>query len=218
MLNADSVKHVFLRSLAGSARHEDPYRHWLLTDCLPDEVGRAIAALPIPVARIADTRGKRETHNDSRVYFSVAGRAQYPVMEAVARAFQDPGMVAAIEDHCDTRLGGTSLRIEYCQDTDGFWLAPHTDIGVKKFTMLIYLSDDAGSESWGTDIYRDAGTHAGVAPFGFRKGMIFVPAGNTWHGFEKRPIHGVRKSIIVNYVGPQWRNRHELAFPDQPVG
>ena len=36
-------------------------------------------------------------------------------------------------------------------------------------------------------------------------------------GKAERPIAGVRKSIIVNYVGPEWRSRHELAFPDEAV-
>ena len=47
--------------------------------------------------------------------------------------------------------------------------------------------------------------------------MIFVPSNNTWHGFEKRPIHGVRRSIIVNYVTDAWRAREQLAFPHSPV-
>ena len=47
--------------------------------------------------------------------------------------------------------------------------------------------------------------------------MIFVPADNTWHGFEPREIPGVRQSLILNYVTPEWRAREQLAFPDQPV-
>jgi hypothetical protein len=27
----------------------------------------------------------------------------------------------------------------------------------------------------------------------------------------------VRRTLIVNYVGDEWRARNELAFPDQPV-
>ena len=29
---------------------------------------------------------------------------------------------------------------------------------------------------------------------------------------------GLRQSVIVNYVVPEWRSRHELAFPEEPVG
>jgi hypothetical protein len=41
--------------------------------------------------------------------------------------------------------------------------------------------------------------------------MIFIAGENTWHGFSPRPINGVRKSIIVNYVTKEWRDTYELA-------
>jgi hypothetical protein len=33
-----------------------------------------------------------------------------------------------------------------------------------------------------------------------------------------RPIQDVRKSILVNHVGPEWRARHELCFSNQGAG
>jgi len=106
------------------------------------------------------------------------------------------------------------LRIEYCQDIDGFWLEPHLDISVKLFTMLVYLSGEPELRDAGTDIY-DSGPHhrlAATAPYEKNRGLMFVPGGNTWHGFSKRPISGVRKSLIVNWVTPEWRDRWELAY------
>ena len=47
------------------------------------------------------------------------------------------------------KLRDSHLRIEYCLDTDGFWLEPHTDIGAKLFTMLVYLSREARQRSLG---------------------------------------------------------------------
>jgi hypothetical protein len=47
--------------------------------------------------------------------------------------------------------------------------------------------------------------------------MVFVPADNTWHGFEKRGIEGVRRSAILNYVTHDWRAREQLSFPERPV-
>ena len=47
--------------------------------------------------------------------------------------------------------------------------------------------------------------------------MIFVPSDNTWHGFERRPIEQIRKTLIVNYVTQEWRAREQLAFPDKTV-
>ena len=124
----------------------------------------------------------------------------------------------ALERLCDLNLRDSSLRIEYCLDTDGFWLEPHTDIGAKLFTMLIYLSDGPGSEAWGTDILDGELKLVATSPYRRNLGLIFVPAADTWHGFHKRKIEGVRRSLIVNYVKPEWRARRELAFPDRPAG
>jgi len=44
-----------------------------------------------------------------------------------------------------------------------------------------------------------------------------VPGDNTYHGFEKRPIEGVRISLIINYVTDEWRAREQLAFPEEPI-
>ena len=55
------------------------------------------------------------------------------------------------------------------------------------------------------------GRWAGTTPYDKNLGLIFIPGPNTWHGFRRRPIRGVRKSIIVNYVGPEWRDSWELA-------
>ena len=96
---------------------------------------------------------------------------------------------------------------------DGFWLEPHLDISVKLFTMLVYLSGEPELYDAGTDIYDATPEHrlVATAPYEKNKGLIFIPGTNTWHGFTKRPIHGVRKSVIVNWVTPEWRDRWELA-------
>lgn len=205
----------------GALRHADaqaaPFRHWLLTDALPDAAARAIADLPFIPAAIGDTMGRRETHNATRIFFSPANQITHPVCAGIAAAFQSRAVINALERATETDLSGSFLRIEYCQDTDGFWLEPHTDIGAKLFTMLVYLSDRPEAEGWGTDIYDTALTHLGSAPGGFNKGLIFIPGTDTWHGVEKRSFAGIRKSIIVNYVKPEWRSRHELAFPDYPL-
>ena len=36
-------------------------------------------------------------------------------------------------------------------------------------------------------------------------------------GAKKKTITGIRQTLIVNYVGPDWRSTHELAYPEQPV-
>ena len=117
-----------------------------------------------------------------------------------------------------TDLSGTYVRLEYAQDIDGFWLQPHTDLGVKRFTMLIYLNRAGAAQAdLGTDIFADAETWSKSPPFEDNTALIFVPGDNTWHGLRQRPIAGVRRSVIMNYVTSDWRAREQLAFPDTPI-
>jgi hypothetical protein len=64
---------------------------------------------------------------------------------------------------------------------------PHSDIGVKLFTMLIYLSDDPGSEAWGTDLLDGPEKRVLTTPYQRNFGFIFIPSENSWHGFHRRP-------------------------------
>ncbi len=215
MVASGAIAASLMRAIEGAERRATPFRHWLLADILPPGVGAAVCGLPIPAPAIADTKGRRETNNATRSHFGAENRARFPVCDDLARALQEGPAVDAIQLICGIDLEGSSLRIEYCQDSDGFWLESHTDIGVKKFTFLIYLS---GAENLGTDLMSAGGDVLGSAPFAPGRGLIFIPGADTWHGFRRRPIAGVRRSLIVNYVGPEWRARHELAFPDRPVG
>jgi hypothetical protein len=212
----DACRERFVASLAAAARHERPYRHWLLRDVLPAGMAAAMDALPFAAPSLHGVSGSREIHNNTRTYVDGDAIAAHPVCRALAEAFHDPRTVAAVEDVTGARLDGCCLRIEYAQDTDGFWLQPHTDLGVKKFTLLYYLSPQ-GAEDLGTDVYADAETWSHRAPFQPGAALAFVPSNNTWHGFEPRPIPVVRKSLIVNYVTAEWRAREQLAYPDTPV-
>jgi len=205
------------QSLASAAHSDTPYRHWFVSDVFPKAAAEALAVLPFPVPELGGVSGKREVHNATRQYFDVENRAKYSVCGEIADFLQSPTAIKMFNKACGLDLSGTYLRLEYAQDTNGFWLEPHTDLGVKKFTMLIYLSSDAGHEALGTDIYSDKDTHVATSPFRPNGATIFIPADNTWHGFEPREIPGVRKSLILNYVTPDWRAREQLAFPDQMV-
>lgn len=217
MVNQEQVKASLLDSLKAADTRETPYRHWILKDIFPEEALEELQHLEFPVGELEGVSGRRELHNDTRQYFDKQNNERFDVCGAVAEAFQSPEVVAAIEEKMGADLEGTYLRIEYAQDTDGFWLEPHTDIGVKRFTMLYYVSDGPGHEELGTDIYADKETHAARSPFAPNLALIFVPSNATWHGFEKRPIEGVRKSVIINYVTNDWRAREQLAFPEAPV-
>jgi len=207
------VAHTFLECLTNAERQTSPYNHWLLTNPFPAEVCDDIANLPFPPPESAVFNGMRETNNSSRIYFTPANQETFDVCRCVVEAFQHPGARAAIEETTGADLANAHLRIEYCQDTDGFWLEPHTDISVKKFTMVIYLSDDPNLADAGTSIYEGPPDFKLVAsaPYAKNRGIVFIPGDNTWHGVAKRSIKGVRKSIIVNYVTSEWRDAWELA-------
>jgi hypothetical protein len=218
MLEPEAIAASLVASLGATPRHDQPFPYWLPKTLLPDDVCQAIDALPIEAPRIGDTLGKRETHNSTRYFFGVEARRQHGVCDALAGALQSAEVVDKLQSMTGAPLREGYLRVEYCLDTDGFWLEPHTDIGAKLFTMLIYLSRDPGSEAWGTDILDSEKRLVATGPYHRNDGLIFVPSADSWHGFHKRPIHGVRRSLIVNYVKPEWRNRHELAFPDRLAG
>lgn len=213
-LSRQSATHqCVLEALARARHHTWPYDYWLLDSVLPDTACSSIADLPFapPAAPVFD--GRREANNSTRIYFSPSIQERFPVCREVAMAFDDPATRAAIQKLTGTSLATGLLRIEYCQDIDGFWLEPHVDIPVKLFTMLVYLTNSPDLVDAGTDIYDATADHSRVAtaPCSWNTGLIFIPGKDTWHGFTPRPIPGVRKSIIINYVTPQWRAIEELA-------
>lgn len=213
--SAVEIAGSFCRGLETAARYDAPYPHCYADGVFPELVVAALADLPLAAGKSASS-GKRED-NTARLFFAGEALDRFPVIRAVADALQSTQVVAEIANHFDADLTGCHLRLEYAVDTDGFWLAPHTDIGVKKFTCLISLAKDGSQSSLGTDIYRPDNRLYKRAPFRSNGALMFVPGDRSWHGFAPRPIPGERKSVILNYVGPEWRARDQLAFPDAPV-
>jgi hypothetical protein len=215
--DVNSVKADIAESLSGAEAFDDPYRHWLLSGLFDAATLDELAALPFPAPDLGGLSGARELHNDTRRYFDQDNIAAFPVCRRIAEAFQDPETVGRFEAATGAQLGGCCLRIEFAQDVGGFWLKPHTDLGVKKLTLLCYLAEPQGQEDLGTDIYRDPETWAKRSPFVAGGALLFVPSDHTWHGFEPRAFEGVRKSVIINYVTSDWRAREQLAYPETPV-
>lgn len=216
-IDAKGVTETLLASFKAARAGSTPYKHWFLENCLSPAAVDAANDLPFPAPALGGVSGRREVHNATRKYFDVENRARFPIAAALAEALQGDAVTHAVASTFGAKLDGTYLRIEYAQDTDGFWLEPHTDLGVKSFTFLLYLSKDASHANLGTDIYDTAKKHIGRSPFKPGGAMIFVPSDITYHGFEPRKIEGVRKSIIVNYVTAEWKAREQLAFPDKPL-
>ena len=141
-ITSKAIVDSLLTSFEASKRTEKPYRHWFLTNCLPQDVTDTILDLPFAAPELGGVSGKRELHNNTRTYFDHDNMDNHPVCKAFNDAFQNDTVTRRIEDYFGTKLGGSYLRVEYAQDIEGFWLEPHTDLGVKLFTMLLYMSKD----------------------------------------------------------------------------
>jgi hypothetical protein len=215
--DSQDVFDCFARSLRRRHGLMWPYAHAFLERVFPEHTIRDVMGLTWPVPAIDGPSGRRENHNDKRRFFDTAAVCEIGVAFDLAETFQGRRMIRLLRSELGIDLSGTFLRMEYCQDVDGFWLEPHTDIGVKRLTLQCYLSSDPSHQDLGSDIYADPLTPVSRAPFGKNKAMLFIPNERSWHGFERRPIRGVRKSLIINYVTNEWRDREQLAFPDEPV-
>ena len=208
---------VLGKSLASADVSEEPYRHWIWRNVFPEDAARTLLTLPFPKPELHGVSGKRELHNDTRHYFDAANNGRFPVCDQISRLFQAEETVALLQDTTGADLSDTNIRIEYTLDADCFWLQPHTDLGVKRITILYYLPDLPDQEDLGTDIYKDPDTWAARPRFEWNSALVFVPSDNTYHGFEQREIPRVRRTVIVNYVTQDWRAREQLAYPTLPV-
>lgn len=202
---------AFLDCLDKAQAETRPYPYWLLSDVLTEDTCTGVLELDIEPPKIGEYGGTREANNDTRFYFNPEACARSAACRQVVDTFKDARSIGKIEATCGIDLAQGRLRIEYTQDRDGFWLEPHRDISVKLFTMLIYLSPEPELADAGTDVFDQHLNHVKTAPFEPNHGLIFIPGADTWHGFLKRPIRGVRRSLIVNYVGHDWRERWQLA-------
>jgi hypothetical protein len=207
-----------LRCLERSEEALVPFRHWRLFDVFPAGLASELAQLPLAPQGPGDSQGKRATGNHLRQFFAPAICRRLGACRAVADGFLDPLVVGRLERLCGIELCGGFLRIEYCQDRENFWLEPHTDIGAKLLTLQVYLSPEPEALAWGTDLLDGEWQLVTRVPAAFNSALLFVPAADSWHAFGRRPISGIRRSIIVNYVKPEWRSRHELVDKHRPVG
>lgn len=207
---------ALILSLERARYSAHPFPNWRFSSLFPEPIAQVLADFPFDPSPLAGPSGRRELHNERRRYFSGEILREFPVALEVAEAFQSARVVKAIMTLTGALLVGAFLRIEYAVDLDGFWLEPHTDLGVKAFSLLIQLGAP-GQENLGTDLYTAPDAWAERVPFGWNTALGFVPSARSWHGFERRPIGGVRRSLIVNYVTDEWRERGQLAFPNRPA-
>ncbi|HEB80497.1 MAG TPA: 2OG-Fe(II) oxygenase [Chromatiales bacterium] len=215
--DASAVAEHFARALRAARRDDTPYRHWALSDVLPEDLAVGVLVLPIVPPIVGDSHGVRDTDNRKRTFFTPELRARFPTCAAFAEGLQGPQIARLFQETCGIEVAGGYLRMEYIQDIDGAWLEPHRDIPEKLFSMVLYLCTGPEAKEWGTDIYDSERRRVGRTSAQFNSAVIFVPGPDTWHGFEPRPICGVRRLLEINYVRSDWRDRDQLAFPDRPI-
>jgi hypothetical protein len=213
----DEVARHFIAAVGAAERAEAPYRHWKLNAVLPEAMCTGVLVLPVAPPVLGDTDGTRNSYNSTRCFFTPALRAKFPACAVLGDALQRPDVARAMVATCGVPAKGSYLRMEYIQDTDGAWLEPHRDIKEKLFSMVIYLCTGPDAKDWGTDIYDADVRWVGRSAATFNSAVIFIAGPATWHGFDKRPIVGVRRLMEINYVTPDWRDREQLCFPDRPI-
>lgn len=212
----------FVKAMKASERLDEPYTRWCLQDTIPEELCVGIMCLPIKPPDINDCGGVRdlEANNRKRTFLTPKLQEDFPAVKALVEAFQRPEVARQFAATCHIppeRLEGGYLRIEYMQDTDGMWLQPHPDITAKLFSMVIYLCTGPEAKDWGTDIYDANKKWVDRGSAEINRAVIFVRSETTFHGFEQRPIVGVRRLLEINYVIPGWKDRWQLSLPDRPV-
>lgn len=206
---------LHIRNSIQQASYETyPYPHWMITDVLPTFICNSLVEwTPDPESISGEIQGRRENNNQNRVFVNSKKRHEDKGCAALADAFEAKETRDLFLKIANVDLSNTWLRLELCLDGEGFWLEPHTDIGAKKLSFLLSLSTTKGAEAWGTDIMNPEGKSVARSSGKFNSAFLFIPAHNTWHGYEKRPMDGVRRTLIINYVDSSWRAKHELAFP-----
>ena len=207
----------FIGAVTQSERADQPFRHWRLRDVFPETLCTAILVLPIAPPLLGHTDGTRASYNSQRTFITPALREAFPVCAALAEALRRPEVARTMAATCGIDVAGSYLRMEYMQDLDGSWLEPHRDIPEKLFSMVVYLFTGPHAKDWGTDIYDAERRWVARSSGAFNSGVIFVPGPNTWHGFDPRPIVGVRRLLEINYVRADWRDREQLAIPEHPI-
>ncbi|CAI3941636.1 unnamed protein product [Commensalibacter communis] len=207
------VCQILHQSIHQASEYGYPYRHWLLENVLPDFVcDSLIEWMPDARAISGDIQGRRENHNQNRVFVDPQKQQEDPRCATLAQAFEAQETRDLFSTMTGADLSDTWLRLELCLDKEGFWLEHHTDIGAKKLTFLISLSLGEDAESWGTDIMNAQGDSLARSSGKFNSAFLFIPGKDTWHGYKKRPMNGIRRTLIMNYVSQNWRAKHELAF------
>lgn len=211
-------QHNLLNAIKNSTPNPQPFKHWNLREVFSEEMLTALINLPSKVdqenkphpscsCRRPSSMPKKITGD--KVFFTELVCQNYPVCQKVVDLFQNPNVISALEEMCDTDFTGGHLRIGYYSDRDGFFIAPHTDeYQVKMISIVIYL--DASAEDLGIEMLDEDHNIIKTMPSTGNTAVIFLPAPNTWHQASEKPLSSPRKTLVINYVNDSWCNKQQL--------
>src|SRR5947209_16624781 len=90
-----------------SSPFREPWVHWQIADMFPRDVLRELVKLPLGPALAAEPSGRREYHNEQRIYFDRANMARFPVMRRVAEAMRSADVIRAVRESFGASIQGT---------------------------------------------------------------------------------------------------------------
>jgi len=178
----------------------NPERWFGINDCFTD-ADEILKYFPTE-AHFSDT-GKRDGANKFRTF----ARADTPLGN-IFKDFTNRDFRLHLSDITGVDCTAGKLRVELCQDGPGFYLERHIDIPEKVITLQIYLGE--GKEEWGTSFYSETGALYSTVPFVHNTGWMSTCNSRLIHGVEQNLVDGIRKSVIINYVVGNWRDKEQL--------
>ena len=183
--------------------YKTPQEWFHIHKCFTDEsANRILDYFPDPVDM--PITGKRDGANDFRLFVS---KQKTPELAEFFAEFDTAETRKMFTDMTGVDCVTGHLRIELCQDGAGFYLDTHVDIPEKLITLQIYL--DEGDRAWGTTLFTEDDVYRTV-PFEHNSGWMSHKNTPLLHGVRENVVDGIRKSVIINYVVGNWRDKEQL--------
>ena len=187
-----------------SVRSTTPFLHWEIDQPFTPEILDEVVATDIPNIRRSYDGTRAGDAGDggvkTRCYVNRENISEFPAISELVDELRRRETIELIEEMLERKMDDAYLRVEVIADREGFWLQPHKDIKEKLMSMLLYVNPHDESENLGTDLYDGDLNLVKTVPYRNNHGYMFAPAGDTWHGLEKKPIRIERRSMLINYV------------------
>jgi len=214
----DAMVGSTMYALANTPMRVWPFHHLVVDGLLPPALFAAARALDLSahtVRRRDSYEGAPAGLNPSRFFVQLLdgdGRLRVdggPVLDTLVALLTDSlvarVLAARFQPVVTARFGGRMPlyrhALEYIDDRTGYELGPHTDVGRKLLTMLVYLADDDTDPGLGTVLYAPRGDRpilpdeptpriygeADVVPvhrvdFAPNRALVFAPTARSLHG------------------------------------